>query len=84
MVNNRSFVERFSIKINDIRVEKNLTIEQLADLASVHRTTIGLIIRNERSPSLQMAKQITDALGIHLSEIIAQIEVEIEIDKGID
>lgn len=63
-------------------MKKNLTIEQLADLASVHRTTIGLIIRNERSPSLQMAKQITDALGIHLSEIIAQIEIEI--DKGID
>lgn len=81
MCNNRKFLEIFSSKINQLRIDQNLTIEQLADMASVHRTTIGLIIRNERSPSLQMAKQITDALDIRLSTIIEQVENEITIRK---
>lgn len=81
MCNNRKFLEIFSRKINQLRIDQNLTIEQLADMASVHRTTIGLIIRNERSPSLQMAKQITDALDIRLSTIIEQVENEITIRK---
>lgn len=76
MSNERTFAMKFSIKINELRNKQSLTIEQLADMASAHRTTIGLIIRNERSPSLQMAKQITDALGVRLSEVIAQIENE--------
>lgn len=58
-----------------IREQKKLTIEQLADLAGVHRTTIGLLERNERSPTLQVASQIANALQIPLSELIQEAEL---------
>jgi len=64
-----------------IREQKKLTIEQLADLAGVHRTTIGLLERNERTPSLQIATQIANALQMPLSELIQKAEL-VESGKG--
>lgn len=58
-----------------IRERRGLTIEQLADLAGVHRTTIGLLERNERSPTLQVATQIADALAIPFAELIQEAEL---------
>lgn len=62
-----------------IRAEKGLTIEQLADLAGVHRTTIGLLERGERTPTLQVAHQIAEALEISLSELVQEAEL---VNKG--
>lgn len=58
-----------------IREQKGLTIEQLADLAGVHRTTIGLLERHERTPTLQVASQIAKALNLPLSELIQESEL---------
>jgi len=55
-----------------IREQRGLTIEQLADLAGVHRTTIGLLERNERSPTLQVATQIAGALEMPFAELIQE------------
>lgn len=81
MSRNTDFVRTFSLSINRLRLERGLTIEQLADLASVHRTTIGLIERSERSPTLQVAKQIADALDMKLSTIIELAENELNTKK---
>jgi len=61
--------------VKRLREQKSLTIEQLADLAGVHRTTIGLLERHERTPTLQVANQIADALRIPLSELIQASEL---------
>lgn len=61
--------------VKRIREQKRLTIEQLADLTGVHRTTIGLLERNERTPTLQVATQIANALQIPLSELIQEAEL---------
>lgn len=58
-----------------IREQKSLTIEQLADMAGVHRTTIGLLERHERTPTLQVASQIANALNLPLSELIQESEL---------
>jgi transcriptional regulator with XRE-family HTH domain len=60
--------------VKRIREQKNLTIEQLAELAGVHRTTIGLLERNERTPTFQVATQIANALHIPLSELVQEAE----------
>ena len=67
-------VEAFIDLIKFFRKKDNLTIEQLADLAGVHRTTIGLLERKERYPTLQLADQIANALGYQLSELIQKSE----------
>lgn len=72
MSRDTSVTQSFIDIIKYLRIKKNLTIEQLADLAGVHRTTIGLLERKERSPTLQVASQIADALNISLSELIQE------------
>lgn len=58
-----------------LRLEQGSTIEQLADSALVHRTTVGLLERGERSPSVEVASQIANALGYPLSELLAKAEL---------
>lgn len=58
-----------------LRLDQRLTIEQLADTASVHRTTIGLLERGERTPSVEVASQVAKALGYPLSELLAKSEL---------
>jgi len=60
--------------ITEYRQAQGLTYEQLADKAGIHRTTIGLLERNERSPTLQVALQLASALGVELSEILSRAE----------
>lgn len=58
-----------------LRLDQGSTIEQLADSALIHRTTIGLLERGERAPSVGVASQIAKALGYPLSELIAKAEL---------
>lgn len=57
-----------------LRIDQRLTHEQLADKANVHRTTIGLLEKGERTPSVGIAAQISDALGIPLSDLLQKAE----------
>lgn len=66
--------------VKKTRESKGFTIEQLAEQAGVHRTTIGLLERNERTPTLQVASQISSALDIPLSEMIHESEM---IEQGL-
>ena len=58
-----------------LRLEQGSTIEQLADSALVHRTTVGLLERGERAPSVEIASQIAKALGYPLSDLLAKAEL---------
>lgn len=71
---NDDFLFIFSSEIKRLRLLKSMTIEQLADLASVHRSTISLIESNKRVPTILVAKKIANALCIDLYEIIKLAE----------
>ena len=58
-----------------LRVEQGLTLDQLADRANLHRTTIGLLERGERSPSVTVAAQLAEALGYQLSDLLSKAEL---------
>jgi len=58
-----------------LRLDRGMTIEQLADAAFVHRTTVGLLERGERTPSVEVASQVAKALGYPLSELLAKAEL---------
>src|SRR5665213_112918 len=60
--------------IAEYRQAQGLTYEDLADKAGIHRTTIGLLDRNERTPTVQIALQLASALGVELSEVLARAE----------
>jgi transcriptional regulator with XRE-family HTH domain len=60
--------------ITEERKAQGLTYEQLADRAGVHRTTIALWERQERTPTIQLALQLAGALNVSLSLLLARAE----------
>lgn len=70
----REIAQAFIGLVKSLRESKQLTKEHFADLAGVHRTTIGLLEKGERLPTLQLANQLADALHIPLSELIQEAE----------
>ncbi|MGZ8217801.1 helix-turn-helix domain-containing protein [Methylomagnum sp.] len=72
MSRDQEFLAAFIDLVKALRASAGFTIEQLADLAGVHRTTIGLLERYERTPTLAVAHQIAQALGYPLHELIQE------------
>jgi len=72
MTKTQNLMEAFASLIKELRIKKGLTIEQLSDLAGVHRTAVGLLERNERTPTMGMANQIAIALGCPLHELMQE------------
>ena len=58
-----------------LRASQGLTLEQLADAARVHRTSVGLVERGERSPSVSFAARLAQALGYPLSDLLAKADL---------
>ncbi len=64
--------DAFSKVVGTLREEKGLSRSGLARLAGLHQTYIGLLERGERTPNLDTANSIAQALGKSLAELIAE------------
>jgi len=60
--------------IKAFRQKASLSQEQLADLASLHRTYIGSVERGERNISFENIVQIARALDVKPSDLLKDIE----------
>ena len=56
-------------KVKDLRLEKGLSQEKLAELAGVHRTYIGMIERAEKNITLCNIEKITKALKVEIKDL---------------
>lgn len=56
--------------------------ESFADKVGIHRTYMGDVERGERNISLNNQVRIADALGIRLSELIAEAEKAMKPDSS--
>ena len=61
---------KFGEKVRELRVSKNLSQEQLADLANVHRTYIGMVERAEKNITLVNIEKIANALNVNITELL--------------
>jgi transcriptional regulator with XRE-family HTH domain len=68
------FSDAFSEVVKHAREAKKLSKAALAKKAGLHQTYIGLLERGGRSPNLDTAKAIADALGISLGKMIIEAE----------
>ena len=66
----KSISIKFGEKVREIRVSKNLSQEQLAHLANVHRTYIGMIERAEKNITLVNIEKIAKALKVNITELL--------------
>ncbi len=60
----------FGKNVQVARQALNISQEELAFRAGLHRTYIGMVERAERSISLQNAKKIADALNVKLDTLL--------------
>ena len=68
-------------RLEEWRVERGLTRQELADAVSVHYQTIGYLERGEYSPSLALALQIATVLDAPLEQIFSLYPF-VESEKG--
>ena len=61
---------RFGRVVRNLRESAELSQEELADRASVHRTYIGGIERGERNPTLTTIHKIAKALGVRPQRLL--------------
>lgn len=67
-----SLSDAFSLVVKKRREESGISRAALARLAGLHQTYIGLLERGERSPNLDTANAIAQALSKSLEEMVAE------------
>jgi len=65
--------KRFGKKIKIERINKEISQEKLAELAGLHRTTLGTIENGKTSPTLDTIAKIANALNLTISELLLDI-----------
>jgi transcriptional regulator with XRE-family HTH domain len=65
----REVLIKFGQKVRERRLELNLSQEELAARAGVHRTYVGMIERAEKNITLTNIEKIAKALDLSLNEI---------------
>ncbi|MCM1113975.1 MAG: helix-turn-helix transcriptional regulator [Clostridium sp.] len=64
--------------IAENRNQKGISQEVLSGLADIGRTHLSAIERGERKPTLETLYKISNALNVKMSDIVIQIEDQIE------
>jgi transcriptional regulator with XRE-family HTH domain len=67
---------RFGAAVRRRRIELNLSQEELADRAALHRTYIADIERGARNVSLQNIEKLAQALQVSVSDLFANYGIE--------
>jgi transcriptional regulator with XRE-family HTH domain len=67
--------KQVGIRVRELREQRGLSQEALADTCGLHRTYIGLIERGERSLSLEAVDAVARGLGVAVAELFSGIPV---------
>lgn len=62
----------FSTQLKELRKERGLSQDELANAVGVHKSHISRYERGLAVPSLEVAQKIAMALGVSLNELAAQ------------
>ncbi len=67
-------IAAFLSLVKELRLKKELSHQQLADRAGVHRSTISLLESQQIVPTLSVALKVAHALEVKLSSLIKKVE----------
>ena len=73
MVNSMTKDERiiaFGRRVREVRKQKGISQEKLAELSNIDRSYMGNIERGEKNITLKKVYEICDALNIEIKEIL--------------
>lgn len=66
----------FAKKIKSLRLEKNLTQEQLAKELGMSKSAISMYENGRRSPDLETAELIADYFNVNMDELVMRSEIK--------
>lgn len=61
---------KFGHRVRELRKERNLTQQRLADISGLHKNYIGMVERGERNPSLVNIDILAKSLEIDISRLM--------------
>ena len=64
MVSEQEFIKFLGVRIRQLREEKNISQQVLADICNVPKSTIGRLERGEVNPTVKTLLKISIALNI--------------------
>ncbi len=67
-------LSQFGNKVREERLRRSYSQEQLADLAGLHRTYIGMIERAEKNITLENIGKIAKALDLKIAILLQNVE----------
>ncbi len=67
---NTNYLQQFGLHVRSLRQGQNLSQEELAEKANMHRTYIGMIERGERNPALLNLIRLAHALNVSLTDLV--------------
>jgi len=68
-----SIAKSFGERLRQLRKERKISQEKLAELSGLHRTYISSLERGGRNPTLVSLSAIADALGVEISYLTRSI-----------
>lgn len=72
----------FGLALRNLRLEKNLSQEKLAEMSGLHRTYVSLLERGAKSPSLTTIFTLSSALSLEPHQLVHLTEQELsEVNK---
>lgn len=63
-------VNKFGDNVKKIRVDKNISQQELADIVGIHSTHVSRYERNMAQPSIEIAKKMAEALDVSVDTLI--------------
>jgi transcriptional regulator with XRE-family HTH domain len=81
MGNRKGAVKAFGEVLRELRLQRGLTQDQLAEEAMTERSHISALERAEKGPSLGTILSLAPALGVSAGELMAQVERRIAAKK---
>jgi transcriptional regulator with XRE-family HTH domain len=70
MIISALMANKFGDNVKKIRVEKNISQQELADLVGIHSTHVSRYERNMAQPSIEIAKKMAEALNVTVDTLI--------------
>lgn len=67
----KALIRLLAKNVRQLRVERKISQEQLAELCGLHRTYIGAVERGERNVTLSTLEVLADAFHIDVPDLLA-------------
>ena len=73
----------FGNNIKRIRLERNLTLEQLAELSNISPSHLFELEKGAHTPSVRIIISLINSLGVNFGELMEESDADSKIDESI-